>query len=105
MLTGIESQVDRGAANPRFHFDDVTRQLIVLAPSVTGRVLDLDASLKSSANGGKRVSLTASHGTTVFFASHQLAEVRQICNRICLIEEGVTVVFSVTVVVDGALEP
>ncbi len=47
MLTGIESQVDRSAANPRFHFDDVTRQLIVLSPSLTGRVLDLDASLKA----------------------------------------------------------
>jgi len=41
--------------------------------------------------------LAASDGTTVFFASHQLAEVEQLCDRVCLIDEGQTVI-------DGVLD-
>lgn len=47
ILTGIEPQVDRQAANPLFHFNDSTRQLLLLAPSVTGRSLDVEASLQA----------------------------------------------------------
>jgi len=36
--------------------------------------------------------LAASDGTTVFFSSHQLAEVEQICDRVCLIDDGQTVI-------------
>jgi ABC-2 type transport system ATP-binding protein len=41
--------------------------------------------------------LAASDGTTVFFSSHQLAEVEQICDRVCLIDEG-------QAVIDGVLD-
>lgn len=47
MLTGIETQVDRQAADAHFHFDDATGQLVVLSPSLTGRKLDVDASMKA----------------------------------------------------------
>jgi vancomycin resistance protein YoaR len=46
MLTNIESQVNRQAANARFNFDDSTGQLVALSPSVTGRKLDVDANIK-----------------------------------------------------------
>jgi vancomycin resistance protein YoaR len=46
MLTAIESQVYRQAANARFHFDASTGQLVVLAPSATGRNLDINASIQ-----------------------------------------------------------
>jgi len=38
------------------------------------------------------VSLVAEQGTTVFFSSHQLAGVEQIADRICIVDEGRTVV-------------
>jgi ABC-2 type transport system ATP-binding protein len=41
--------------------------------------------------------LAASDGTTIFFSSHQLAEVEQICDRVCLIDRG-------QVVIDGVLD-
>ncbi len=41
--------------------------------------------------------LAASDGTTVFFSSHQLAEVEQICDRVCLLDEG-------QAVIDGVLD-
>jgi vancomycin resistance protein YoaR len=47
MLTDIETRVDRQAANARFHFDDVTRQLVVLSASTTGRNMDISASIKA----------------------------------------------------------
>ena len=47
MLSNIESQVDRQAANARFHFDDGTGQLIALSSSTTGRTLDIGASIKA----------------------------------------------------------
>ena len=47
ILTGIEPQVDRQASNPLFHFNEATKQLVLLSPSVTGRSLDVDASIKA----------------------------------------------------------
>jgi len=41
--------------------------------------------------------LAASNETTVFFSSHQLAEVEQICDRVCLINDG-------QAVIDGVLD-
>jgi ABC-2 type transport system ATP-binding protein len=41
--------------------------------------------------------LAASGGTTIFFSSHQLAEVEQICDRVCIIDEG-------QAVIDGELD-
>jgi len=41
--------------------------------------------------------LAASSETTIFFSSHQLAEVEQICDRVCLIDEG-------QAVIDGELD-
>ncbi|MGA3210399.1 MAG: ABC transporter ATP-binding protein [Terriglobales bacterium] len=42
-------------------------------------------------------NLAAGDGTTIFFSSHQLAEVEQLCNRVCLIDKG-------QVVIDGVLD-
>ncbi len=47
MLSAIEPQVDRQAANARFHFDELTGQLIALSQSRTGRALDIGASVKA----------------------------------------------------------
>ena len=47
MLTGIETQVDRQASDPRFHFDEAAGQLVLLSPSLTGRKLDVEASMKA----------------------------------------------------------
>jgi ABC-2 type transport system ATP-binding protein len=41
--------------------------------------------------------LAASGETTIFFSSHQLAEVEQICDRVCIIDEG-------QAVIDGELD-
>jgi ABC-2 type transport system ATP-binding protein len=41
--------------------------------------------------------LAASDRTTIFFSSHQLAEVEQICDNVCIIDEG-------QVVIDGQLD-
>ena len=41
--------------------------------------------------------LAASGETTVFFSSHQLAEVEQICDRVCILDEG-------QMVIDGVLD-
>jgi ABC-type multidrug transport system ATPase subunit len=38
------------------------------------------------------VSLVADQGTTVFFASHQLAHVEQIADHVCIVEQGWIVV-------------
>jgi ABC-2 type transport system ATP-binding protein len=38
------------------------------------------------------VSLVADQGTTVFFASHQIADVEQIADHVCIVEQGRTVV-------------
>jgi ABC-2 type transport system ATP-binding protein len=42
-------------------------------------------------------SLAATDGTTIFFSSHQLAEVEQICDHVCILDEG-------QVVIDGELD-
>ena len=47
MLAAIQPQVDRQAANARFHFDESTGQLVAVAPSATGRSLDINASIKA----------------------------------------------------------
>ncbi len=47
MLTTIEPQVDRQAANARFHFDESSGQLVAISQSTTGRTLDIDASAKA----------------------------------------------------------
>jgi ABC-2 type transport system ATP-binding protein len=41
--------------------------------------------------------LAATSGATMFLASHQLTEVEQICDRVCLIDEG-------QIVIDGLLD-
>lgn len=47
MLSTIENQVDRQAANARFHFDEASGQLVALSASQTGRKLDIDGSVKA----------------------------------------------------------
>jgi len=47
MLQDLEPQVDRQAQNSRFHFNEATGQLVALTQSVTGRQLDVDASVKA----------------------------------------------------------
>jgi ABC-2 type transport system ATP-binding protein len=39
--------------------------------------------------------LAAGDGVTIFFSSHHLPEVEQICDRVCLIDEGKTVIAGV----------
>ncbi len=45
ILDGIQTQVDRQAANARFHFDETNGQLVILSSSQTGRALDVGASV------------------------------------------------------------
>ncbi len=47
ILEGIQTQVDRPAANARFHFDENSGQLVLLSPSLSGRSLDISASLQA----------------------------------------------------------
>ncbi len=47
MLANIATQADRQAANAQFHFDIGTNQLTLITPSVTGRTIDIDASVKA----------------------------------------------------------
>ncbi len=47
ILTGIEAQVDRQAQDPHFHFQDATRELVLMSPGVVGRALDVEASAKA----------------------------------------------------------
>jgi vancomycin resistance protein YoaR len=47
MLKDLEPQIDRQAQNSRFHFNEATGQLVALTQSVTGRQLDVDASVKA----------------------------------------------------------
>ena len=47
MLANIATQADRQAANAQFHFNPTTQQLALITPSVTGRTIDIDASVKA----------------------------------------------------------
>ncbi len=47
ILQDLEPQVDRQAVDSRFHFNEATGQLAALTPSVVGRQLDIQASLKA----------------------------------------------------------
>jgi len=47
ILIGISTQVDRGAENARFYFDDATRQLVLIQYAKVGRVVDIEASIKA----------------------------------------------------------
>ncbi|MGA7194731.1 MAG: VanW family protein [Anaerolineales bacterium] len=47
LLANIATQADRQAANAQFHFDTTTNQLTLITPSVTGRSIDIDASVKA----------------------------------------------------------
>ena len=47
MLSTVETQADRQAANARFHFDDSSGQLVALSSSAVGRTLDVGASIKA----------------------------------------------------------
>ncbi|HTP02730.1 MAG TPA: VanW family protein [Anaerolineales bacterium] len=47
MLSGVESQVDRKAADARFHYDDASGQLQPISQSQTGRTLNIGASIKA----------------------------------------------------------
>ena len=47
MLANIATQADRQAANAQFHFSPTTQRLTLLTPSVTGRTIDIDATVKA----------------------------------------------------------
>ena len=47
MLANIATQADRQAANAQFHFNTTTQQLTLITPSVTGRTIDIDATVKA----------------------------------------------------------
>jgi vancomycin resistance protein YoaR len=47
MLANIATKVDRPAVNAQFHFDPTTKQLVLKASSVTGRSIDIDASVQA----------------------------------------------------------
>ncbi|MFZ1042632.1 MAG: VanW family protein [Anaerolineales bacterium] len=47
MLANIATQTDRQPANAQFHFNPTTQQLTLITPSVTGRTIDIDASVKA----------------------------------------------------------
>lgn len=44
-LSGYEDAVYRDPVNARFYFDDDTRELVLVAPHINGRSLDLDATV------------------------------------------------------------
>ena len=47
MLANIATQADRQAVDAQFHFDPATKQLALKKSSVTGRSIDIDASVKA----------------------------------------------------------
>lgn len=47
VLAAIEPQVNRDAQSARFHFNEGTGQLVALTSSVTGRRLDIEASVRA----------------------------------------------------------
>ena len=70
--------------------------LLALARGADLLILDeptsgLDPAMIETALGAL-VSLAAESGTTIFFSSHQLAEVEQIADRVCILDEGRVVV-------------
>ncbi|MCP4423456.1 MAG: hypothetical protein GY803_03090 [Chloroflexi bacterium] len=44
-LAQFAAQIDREPVNARFYFDDATRELVLVAPHVNGRRLDIEATL------------------------------------------------------------
>ena len=46
-LERLAPQLERTAANPRFHFDEETRQLVLVQHAVEGRTLNIPASLQA----------------------------------------------------------
>ena len=50
LLANIATQADRQAANAQFHFDPTTQQLALITPSVTGRTIDIDATIQAINN-------------------------------------------------------
>jgi vancomycin resistance protein YoaR len=47
MLANIATQADRQAANAQFHFNTTAQQLTLITPSITGRTIDIDATVKA----------------------------------------------------------
>lgn len=45
-LSQFAGQIDRAPVNARFYFDDNTRELVLVAPHVNGRRLDIEATLE-----------------------------------------------------------
>lgn len=51
LLQQVAPQVNRTPKNARFYFDDYTRQLVLIAPALVGRTLDIGATQQAVAQG------------------------------------------------------
>lgn len=96
-------RLPRGKAVPKLSKGMRTQLMLLLAMARGAELLVMDeptSGLDPAATEDvlkALADLAASDGTTIFFSSHQLAEVEQICDRVCLIDEG-------HVVIDGVLD-